>query len=40
MGIEGVLEKGFVTTGVDTLGELGANRLNVAHDLRLGLLCR
>ena len=37
MGIEGVLEKGFVTTGVDTLVNWARTGFNVAYDL--GLAC-
>ena len=38
MPIEGILEKGFVTTSLDSADQLGAQRLDVADDLRPGVL--
>ncbi len=39
MGIEGVLDKGFVTTSADKLINWARTGSLLANDLRLGLLC-
>jgi hypothetical protein len=39
MSLEGVFKEGFITTSYDSVGELGQNRLFVAYDFWLGLLC-
>jgi hypothetical protein len=39
MSIEGVLEQGFVTTKADQPHQLHAHRVDVADDLRAGVLC-
>ncbi len=39
MGIEGVLNEGFVTTSVDKLVNWSQDRLTVADDFRSGVLC-
>jgi len=39
MSIEGILEKGYVTTNVDTLINYARNWFIVANDFWVGMLC-
>ena len=39
MSANGVMDKGFVTTSLDSVINWGAYRLHVADDFRAGVLC-